>query len=191
MSAHVDASSRPVAATRAVWATLAWAVVFVALHGYWELGGRVGFGDQTDPLPLTTSSVAGWAFTLVVAVMFIAGLVVPLALIQGWGRTISRRLLLALMWIGAVVLTARGGLGLLDGLLHALGPGGGITGMSYQQTLGSAHPTAYTLWSSAAIDLIFLVGGLLFTRAARLTGLRSHHKVLRTNGALRSFHGDA
>src|SRR5215208_6884154 len=34
-----------------------WTVAFIALHGYWALGGRVGFGDQVDPLPDTASSV--------------------------------------------------------------------------------------------------------------------------------------
>ena len=74
------------------------------------------------------------------------------------------------MWIGAIVLLARGGLGLLDGLVRALGVEGGLTRLPYEETLGSAHPSAYTLWSSAAIDVVFLVGGLLFTRAAALTG---------------------
>ena len=74
------------------------------------------------------------------------------------------------MWAGAVVLTARGGVGLFDGLARMAGIEEGITRLSYEQTLGSAHPSAYTLWSSAAIDFVFLVGGLLFGRAAALTG---------------------
>ena len=74
------------------------------------------------------------------------------------------------MWIGAIVLVARGGLGLLDGLIRALGVEDGLTRLPYEETLGSAHPSAYTLWSSAAIDAVFLMGGLLFTRAAALTG---------------------
>jgi hypothetical protein len=168
--AHVAASASPAAAARAtVWA-LAWAAAFVALHGYWALGGRVGFGDQTDPIPVTTDSAAGWVFTLVVAAMFCCGLAVPSALLRPWGLRVPRRLLLVLMWIGAVVLTARGGMGLLDGLLRALGMDNGLTGLSYETTLGDAFPSAYTLWSAAAIDAIFLAGGVLFTRSARLTG---------------------
>lgn len=187
-ASHAHASSRPVAATRAVRLALAWAFLFVALHGYWALGGRVGLGDQSDPFPLTTSSITGWVFTVVVAAMFVAGLVVPLTLVQEWGRRVPRRLLLALMWIGAVVLGARGGLGLLDGMLRGLGADGGLTGLSYEQTLGHAHPTAYALWSSAAIDLLFLVGGVLFATAAHLTGLRPRHvaqapKIPRSAGA--------
>ncbi|HWL98202.1 MAG TPA: DUF3995 domain-containing protein [Nocardioidaceae bacterium] len=151
---------------------MVWAVAFVALHGYWALGGRVGFGDQTDPIPVTTDSVAGWAFTVVVATMFGCGLAVPLALLRPWGLRVPRRLLLVLMWIGAVVLIARGGMGLLDGTLRTLGLDTGLTGLSYERTLGDASPSAYTLWSSAAIDAIFFAGGVLFTRSARLTGQR-------------------
>jgi Protein of unknown function (DUF3995) len=181
-AAHTDASSRPVAARRAVWTASVWAIVFVALHGYWALGGRVGFGDQKDPIPLTTSSIAGWVFTVVVALMFVAGLVVPLALVQQWGRRAPRHLLLAMMWIGVVVLGARGVLGLLDGLLRGLGVDGGLTGLSYEHTLGTAHPTTYTLWSAAAIDLVFLVGGILFAAAALLTGLRPPTRGARVQG---------
>jgi hypothetical protein len=171
-TSHAAQSVRPLAATRAVWAALVWAVVFVALHGYWALGGRVGIGDQSDPFPLTTSNVAGWVLTVVVGLMFVAGLLVPLSLVQSWGLRLPRGPLRLLMWIGAVVLTARGALGLFDGLVRALGVDTGITGLSYEQTLGTARPSASTLWSSAAIDLLFLVGGLLFSDAARLTGSR-------------------
>ena len=151
----------------AVWAS-AWAWAFLALHIYWAFGGRIGFGDQTDPIPRTTSSVAGWVWTIGVLVMFVAGPVVPLALVRPWGRRVPRGLLLALMGIGAVVLLLRGGLGLLNGLLQAVGVEGGLTGLSYEETLGSAHPSAYTLWSATAIDVIFLLGGVLFARAAAL-----------------------
>ena len=122
-------------ARRAVWAAEGWAVAFVAAHGYWALGGRLGFGDQPAGIPPTTSSLAGWVFTIAVAAMFIAGFCgVPLALVQRWGWRIPRRLLLGLMWAGALFLTARGGLGLLDDLLRQLGVDGGLTGLSYLPT---------------------------------------------------------
>lgn len=156
------------ASRAAVWAST-WAWAFLALHVYWAFGGRFGFGDQTDPIPATTSTVTGWVWTLGVLVMFAAGPVVPLALVRPWGRRLPRRLLLVLMWIGAAVLLIRGGLGLLDGLLRVLGVAGGLTRLSYEETLGSAHPTAYTLWSSTAIDVVFVVGGVLFARAAALS----------------------
>ena len=41
-----------------------------------------------------------------------------------------------------------------------------LSGLTYQQELGEAHPTAYTLWSGTAIDLYFTLGGVLFLFAA-------------------------
>jgi uncharacterized protein DUF3995 len=165
----VPAPSAPSqAAVRAAYWAFGWAVVFVALHIYWAFGGRIGFGDQVDPLPGLPTTVGGWIVSVVVDGMFIAGIAVPLALVRPWGARVPHRLLLALMWIGCAVLLARGGLGLLDGLLRSTGlADGGLTGQTSAQVLGDAHPSAYTLWSATAIDTIFLLGGLLFGRAAQ------------------------
>ena len=170
--AHVEQTTFPDAAARAIRGALWWAVGFVALHVYWELGGRIGFGDQEDPIPDTRSSVAGWIFTIVVGVMFAGGLLVPWALLRPWGRRFSRRTLAALVWLGAIVLLARGLGGLLDGVLRGVGIDHGLTGLPYERTLGSAHPSRYTVWSAAAIDATFLLGGVLFMRAARMVRSR-------------------
>lgn len=163
---HRTPTRSPVGTRRAALASFAWAIAFIALHGYWALGGRFGIGEQDDPIPLTTDSLVGWVSTVVVALMFLGGLLVPLALVRPWGYHVPRRLLLTFAWIGAAVLAARGVSGLVDDLVRALGVDGGITGLSYKQTLGTAHPSAYTVWSAAAIDALFLVGGLLFGAAA-------------------------
>lgn len=168
-AAHVEHTACPIAAARAIRGALLWAVGFVALHVYWALGGRIGFGDQDDPIPDTTSTVVGWIFTIVVGVMFAGGLVVPSALLRPWGRRIPRPTLVALVWLGAIVLLARGLGGLLDGMLRGVGIDHGLTGIPYEKSLGSAHPSRYTVWSAAAIDATFVLGGLLFARAARLT----------------------
>ena len=123
-------------------------------------------GHRRPHRPPAATRAAVWASVWAGA---FAGPVVPLALVRPWGRRLPRRLLVVLMWVGAIVLVARGGLGLLDGLMRVLGVAGGLTGLSYEQTLGSAHPSAYTLWSSAMIDVVFLTGGALFTRAAALS----------------------
>ena len=142
-------------------------MLFTLAHGYWYLGGTVGLGDAPDPLPGTPTTIGGWIFSIVVVLMFVAGLVVPVVLLRaavsgGW-----RRLLLTLMWVGAAVLLLRGGSGVLDDVLRQAGlSGGGITGLSYQDTLGTATPSAYTLVSTDAIDAYFLLGGILFGRAA-------------------------
>jgi hypothetical protein len=103
--------------------------------------------------------------------MFAAGLAVPSAFTRPWGRRVPRRLLVWSMWIGCAVLIARGGSGLVDDLLRFTGLlDGGLTGLSNQDVLDSAHPSTYTMLSTLAIDSIFLTGGLLFGHAARLGG---------------------
>jgi hypothetical protein len=161
-------------AARAAIVAFAWAVAFTALHVYWYLGGRVGFGDQPDPLPPAPSSAADWVFTIVVAVMFAGGLVVPLALARPWGRRLPQRLLVGLMWVGCVVLVIRGGVGLLDDVLRFTGlRADGLTGLSTAEVLGSAHPSTSTKASAAAIDSVFLLGGVLFGRAAGRAGVNN------------------
>jgi hypothetical protein len=73
----------------AAYSTFAWVVVFDALHAYWELGGPFGFGDQTDPLPSGDTAVQRILGAIVLA-MFVLGTVLPLALVQQWGRRIPR-----------------------------------------------------------------------------------------------------
>lgn len=154
---------------RAANLAFSWTVAFIALHVYWYLGGRVGFGDQADPLPGAPSSLGDWIFTVVVVAMFAAGLAVPSALVRSWGRRLPRRLLVWSMWIGCAVLVLRGGSGLLDDLLRFSGlADGGLTGLTNEEVLGSAHPSTNTIVSTIAIDSIFLLGGLLFGYAARL-----------------------
>jgi hypothetical protein len=114
---HAAGSSRARATARSATWAFAWTLAFAAVHGYWYLGGRVGFGDLADPLPGAPSSLGDWIFSGAVVAMFAAGLVVPRALVRPWGRRLPRRLL---------------------------------------------------VWSTVAIDTIFLSGGLLFGHAARL-----------------------
>jgi hypothetical protein len=61
---------------------------------------------------------------------------------------------------------------LLDGLLRGVGLEHGLTELDDEETLGSAEPSRDTAWSSAAIDATFLLGGLLFARAAHLASRR-------------------
>ena len=99
--------------------------------------------------------------------MFAAGLVVPSALARRWGRRLPCRLLVWSMWIGCTVLMACGGSGLLDDFLRFTGlADGGITGLTNEQVLDTEHPSVYTIWTTIAIDTIFLTGGLLYGHAA-------------------------
>jgi hypothetical protein len=87
---HAAGSTRAHAAARAAHAAFVWALAFTGVHVYWYLGGRVGFGDQADPLPGAPSSLGGWIFNIVVAGMFAAGLAVPSAFTRPWGKRLSR-----------------------------------------------------------------------------------------------------
>jgi hypothetical protein len=156
-----------------MWA-LAWAVLFTAMHGYWYLGGTIGLGDAPSPLPGVPTSPAGWVFTVVVAGMFAVGLAVPIALLRNRSRGAIHRTLVLLLWAGCLVLAVRGGSGLLDDVVRDVGlSSGGITGLSYQYTLGTAHPSTYTLVSTATIDAYFLLGGILYGWAARTARVRA------------------
>jgi hypothetical protein len=147
---------------------LAWTALFIAWHGYWALGGDFGFGDQEAAIPDTTSSASGLIFTVAVVGMFAAGIVVPLAVMRGWG---PRRLLAALLWAGAGVLAARGFAGLADDGLRFSGLAErGLSGLTNEQVLGSARPSAYTIWSTIGIDAFFSLGAVLFARAAHAAG---------------------
>jgi hypothetical protein len=168
---HAVASSRPRATAYATKAAFWWAVAFTALHVYWFLGGRVGFGDQPDPLPGWPSSLGGWVYTIGVWGIFAAGLVVPIAFTTSWGGRFPRRLLVWLMWTGGAVLLLRGGVGWVDDVLRFGGlVDGGLTGLSSKEVFGSAHPSAYTRLSTVAIDSIFVSGGIIFGYAATLGG---------------------
>ena len=136
-----------------LWCALECAALFTAMHVYWYLGGTLGLGDAPDALPpLVPSSSAGWIFEIVVVLMFAAGLGVPMALLRGTPDGKRRRLLAALMWTGAVLLVARGGTGLLDDAVRQSGlSDGGITGLSYERTLGTPTPPTYTLISTDAV----------------------------------------
>ena len=154
--------------TRALWWALTWAVLFTAMHAYWYLGGRIGFGDAPNPLPGRPGSLSGWIFTIVVALIFAIGLAVPAALLRDTVQGVFRRVLVASMWIGCLILLLRGTSGLADVAVRGLGiSSGGITGLTYQDLLGTAHPSTYTLISGDVIDGYFFLGGILYGRAAR------------------------
>ena len=160
--------------TAARWA-LGWAALFTAAHIYWYAGGKVGLGDAPDSIPGWPHNIFGWVFTVVVLVMFLVGMAAPYSMLRPWGERVPRRLLVLLLWIGCVVLVLRGGAGVLDDLIRDLGiSSGGLTGLSYERTLGQAHPSDYTLWSTGLVDAYFLLGGVLFgwlaLTASRLRG---------------------
>jgi hypothetical protein len=152
----------------AAYSTFAWIVIFDAFHVYWELGGRFGFGDQADPLP-SADTAAQRIFGAVLLALFVLGTVLPLALVQRWGRRFPRWILVTMAWVAAGLLTVRAVVAFVDDAMRTLfGSATGLSGMTYEQLVGTATPSAYTLWSARAIDLYFLVGGVLYATTAWL-----------------------
>lgn len=152
---------------RGLRGALAWAVLFAAAHLYWYAGGRAGLGDAPSPLPGRPTSLLGWTFSVLVAGMFAAGIVLPILLLRGRPRGRWHRAAVVALGAGAVVLVLRGASGVLDDLLRQAGlADGGLTGLSYQATLGTSSPSRCTLISTDLIDGYFLLGGLLFGLAA-------------------------
>jgi hypothetical protein len=130
--------------------------------------GRIGFGDAPSPLPGRPASLSAWILTIVVALMLAIGLAVPIELLRDTGHGVLQRLLVASLWIGCLLLLARGTLGLVDEAVRHLGISSlGITGLSYRDILGTAHPSAYTVVSGDLIDGYFFLGGIFYGWAAR------------------------
>jgi len=156
----------------AAYSTFAWVVVFDAFHVYWELGGRFGFGDQADPLPGDDTAVKRILGGIILA-LFILGTALPLALVQPWGRRIPRWALVTMAWVAAGLLTVRAVAAFIDDAMRTLfGSATGLSGLTYEQLLGTANPSAYTLWSARAIDTYFFAGGVLYATTAWLARRR-------------------
>lgn len=148
--------------------------VFIAWHVVWDLTGL------RSPSPSDHQGAARTVMQLYSAILLLmvaVGALVPLALAQSWGRRIPRWMLLSAAWIGCALLSARGLMGIADELVRFTGilPLG-FSGMTIAQVLGSVDWSAWALIASCATDWIFVVGGLLFGRAAiaqqRLSGCR-------------------
>jgi hypothetical protein len=150
----------------AAYSTFAWVLIFDAFHVYWELGGRFGFGDQPDPLPHDDTTVQKILGVILLA-LFVLGTALPVALVQPWGRRIPRWILVTMAWVAAGLLTVRAVAAFVDDAMRMwFGSATGLSGMTYEQLVGTADPSAYTLWSARAIDLYFLVGGVLYATTA-------------------------
>ncbi|GGW81732.1 hypothetical protein GCM10010503_68790 [Streptomyces lucensis JCM 4490] len=165
---------------RVALAAFSWAIVFTAFHLYWFAGGRFGLGDDPDMIPETrTTEDYVWSFAI--TSMFVVGIVLPLALTRPLGRRIPRWITACCLWIGAALLVVRGGAGLLDTALRETGwADRGLTGLTYQQITGDAHPSLTTKVSGSCIDAYFVLGGLLYGRAALL-----HRRQARDRGVVR------
>ncbi|WP_198048343.1 DUF3995 domain-containing protein [Saccharomonospora iraqiensis] len=95
-----------------VWAACAsavWGGLFAMISLYWALGGLVGI--ETIGGELERMARAGEVGPLVwgATIIKVVGVVYSLALVQRWGRTLPRALMLAGGWAATVLLLGYGG----------------------------------------------------------------------------------
>lgn len=127
-------------------AAFAWSLLFIVPHVYWAVGGTAGLEGERIDGALRAINYAAIALSVVAAAL-------ALALGRRWGRSLPRRALLIGAWCACVVLSLRGGAGLIQDLVFVLdGSGGDVS----------------TLF--LVFEPLFLVGGILFGLAARNYG---------------------
>jgi hypothetical protein len=148
-------------------AALVWAAVFTAVHLYWFAGGE--FMSVNVP-EVDGPGVA--IFTALVGGLFVAGHLVPLAIIQPWGKRVPPWLIAACLWTGTALLLMRGAAGILDLVLREVGITGGLTGMSYEEVTGDPHRSTGDFWSTVTLEANFVLGGVLYG----LTAARHHER---------------
>ena len=93
--------------------TCAWTLLFAAPHVWWALGIPAAFPGGDNAYDAAWSSVWFPRYNLFVVFLSTVGFLVVLALVTPLGRTVPRRLLLTLVWLGAALLLARGVTGLV------------------------------------------------------------------------------
>ena len=125
------------------YAAFVWSVVFILPHAYWAGGGSAGLEDEPIEGTLAVINYAAIVLSVVSAAL-------ALALVRPWGASVPRPLLLLGAWGACLMLSLRGGAGLIQDLAIVLG--------------GSNEkvPTLILVF-----EPLFLVGGILFGLAAR------------------------
>ena len=103
-----DRQTCPVAAA----AVSTWALAFAAIHWYWAVGGRAGLGEQTSAADAALST--GWFAAYNLGVAAVSTLVCGLtaSAVRPRLNRIARRRLAHLCLVGAIVLSARGVVGI-------------------------------------------------------------------------------
>lgn len=139
------------------YAACAWALSFAALSFYWAAGGT--FGAETIGPALASLALA--RDPQFVAILWITGVLkvvaglLALALVQSWGRLISRWLLLIAGWGASAALILYGGASFVQ---HALMVAGTIT-------IPAGLGATAARWHLLLWDPWWLLGGLLFAAA--------------------------
>jgi hypothetical protein len=150
---------------RAAYGAAAWAILFAAMSAFWALGGTLGLetlgneiereARERDPDTI--------ALVWVTALLKLAAAALALALVRPWGRVLPRRLLVIATWITGLGLLAYG---LANFVQHGLMKVGAV---DTPEALGSYAAG----WHLGFWDPFWLLGGVLFTAAARQAGRAS------------------
>jgi hypothetical protein len=171
---------------RAAQVALGWAVVFVAFHVYWDLGGSfVSPGNLSGGI--SEHPVLRGIVDVLYGSMFVLGFLVPLAISRGWARGRLAQPVAILAWSGGAILTLRGATGLIDDLTRVTGVlPNGLSGISTESATGTASGTG-SYW---AIETYFLIGGLIFTWLAIRYREHRHRRARPTIQAQRTLRRD-
>lgn len=97
-------------ARRVGYIGVAAAVAHAALKVAWALGSTIGVEDETvwEQSTTTELEIALWGTAALAAI----AAAILLALVQPWGRVVPRRVVRPLAWLGSVVMTVAGAVGL-------------------------------------------------------------------------------
>jgi hypothetical protein len=143
--------------------------VFAAISFYWAAGGTVG-GATIGPA--ITSLVHDPVFIAILwatGALKVVGGVLALALVQPWGRSLPRWLLVTLAWGGGILLALYGAANWIEeGLMVA-----GVLSIP----AGLGHTAA--LWHVVLWDPWWLLGGTLFIIAAWNYARRSGDQAMK------------
>ena len=148
---------------RAGFAAFGWVVVFLAWHVVWYL---TGLAFPTSSHFHGRARVVYTVASTLTDLMWVIGCILPLALLQPWGRRIPRWMRLSAAWTAAGVLAARGLSGIIDDLLRVFGFSRGLTGLTPAQTAGTTHITFWVQFSGVTTDVLFAAGAVAFGAAA-------------------------
>jgi len=128
----------------------AWALAYVPIHIYWAItGSSWPFGELPASLQVVQWREANWAATVVIT----SAAVVSLALVQPWARRLPRRILLGVVWTGAVFAVLHWLVISTQILLLMIGITGGVA-------------TKFDRWNLFVFEPWFLIMGMLLAVAA-------------------------
>ena len=141
-------------ARRVAYIGVAAAVAHVALKVAWALGSTIGVEDEPmwEQSTTTELEIALWGTAALAAI----AAAILLALVQPWGRVVPRRVLRPLAWLGSVVMTVAGAVGLTMSIGYLVG--------AWDMDRGDLYTITYVYVYGG-----FLLLGLAFGTTAWLT----------------------